>query len=71
MIVFIFSSWFSVEGYGFEVGGGGCYIVIVINLVVFCGGFIDKFIGDFLNGLFIFEECYCYCYLCTRDKFVK
>ena len=70
-IVSIYSSRLSAEGYGFEVGGGGCYISTAINPAASGGRSIDKLIGDFSNGLFTSEERYRYRYLRTRDKFVK
>ena len=70
-IVSIFSSRLSAEGYGFEVGGGGCYIATAINPAASRGRSIDHLIGDFSNGLFTPEERYRYRYLRTRDKFVK
>ena len=70
-IVSIYSSRLSAEGYGFEVGGGGCYITTAVNPAASGTRSIDKLIEDFSNDLFTAEERYRYRYLRTRDKFVK
>ena len=70
-IVSIYSSRLSAEGYGFEVGGGGCYITTAVNPAASGTRSIDKLLGDFSNDLFTAEERYRYRYLRTRDKFVK
>ena len=70
-IVSIYSSRLSAEGYGFEVGGGGCYIATAVNPAASGTRSIDRLIEDFSNDLFTDEERYRYRYLRTRDKFVK
>ena len=70
-IVSIYSSRLSAEGYGFEVGGVGCYITTAVNPAASGTRSLDKLLGDFSNDLFTAEERYRYRYLRTRDKFVK
>lgn len=70
-VVSIYSARLSTEGYGFEVGGGGCYITLAVNPAASGARSIENLIKDFSNGLFTAEERYRYRYLRTRDKFVK
>ncbi|MCH2367722.1 MAG: DUF1549 and DUF1553 domain-containing protein [Planctomycetes bacterium] len=70
-IVSIYSSRLSAEGYGFVVGGGGCYITTAVNPSASGSRSVENLIKDFSNGLFTPEERYRYRYLRTRDKFVK
>ena len=70
-IVSIYGSDLSAEGYGFEVGGGGCYLTTAVNPSASGARSIENLLNDFSNGLFTAEERYRYRYLQTRDKFVK